>query len=209
MTTDLDSIEARPRQYWNADGIPELVMGAVWVVWGGLTWLGEWMSRDHRIEPYTMIIPLLLVVTSFLANPAIKLLKAKLTFPRTGYVEWRKPGRSQKGLAVAAAILVSVGIALLISLLRTESLQRLAAPATGLIVALAFLAAWYRKTARHMLWSAVICVGLAAAVYWMNLGIGDGFALLLTGTGMASFLFGLATLRTYLRANPSPEAGAA
>jgi hypothetical protein len=209
MTTDLDSIEARPRQYWNADGIPELVMGAVWIAWGGLTWLGEWMSRDQRIEPYTMIIPLLLVVTSFLANPAIKLLKAKLTFPRTGYVQWKKPEKRRKGLAAAVAFVVSVSIALMVTLMKTESLERLAAPATALVLALAFLVAWYRKTAQHMIWSALLCVGLAGILYAANLSLGLCFALLLGTLGIASSLFGLAQLRSYLRSNPVPRSEAA
>ena len=31
---DLKEIERRPKQYWNADGLPDLLFGFVWILWG-------------------------------------------------------------------------------------------------------------------------------------------------------------------------------
>ena len=31
---NLREIENRPHRYWNVDGLPEIVMGALWVLWG-------------------------------------------------------------------------------------------------------------------------------------------------------------------------------
>jgi hypothetical protein len=35
---DLNDIARRPARYWNIDGLPELMLGLLWIAWGG-AWL--------------------------------------------------------------------------------------------------------------------------------------------------------------------------
>ena len=52
MVTDaeLRDLAARPRRYWHVDGIPELVMGLVWLLWGGALLLGEALPRGTAYQ---------------------------------------------------------------------------------------------------------------------------------------------------------------
>src|SRR5512146_2044148 len=99
MTTvnDLDIEERihRPTRYWFVDGIPEAVIGGFWLLCS-LGILGAELVLHHRGFGYlaaafvygTVAIGLLF---PFLLPRIIRRWKERVTYPRTGYVEPRRP----------------------------------------------------------------------------------------------------------------------
>jgi len=85
---DIESpiLEARRRaqDQWGADGLPQLVSGVVWVLWG--------FSVGHLLPQSSFFLVLLLLLLSVSAlvvlrgREIIEWLKARVTYPRTGYV---------------------------------------------------------------------------------------------------------------------------
>ncbi len=122
-TVDLTDIERRPQRYWNMDGLPELMMGVLWIVWGGAWLLGERIPRGGVYNAFWMFVPALLALSGFAVVWATRALKARITFPRAGYVAWQPPTRSARLGAAAvtqhaphylalAGVAVALGIAL-------------------------------------------------------------------------------------------------
>lgn len=54
---DRNDIARRPAQYWNIDGLPELMVGVLWMVWGGAWLVGQTVPHDWRWNAYWLIVP--------------------------------------------------------------------------------------------------------------------------------------------------------
>lgn len=198
---DLRELERRPVKYWNEDGLPELVMGTLWILWGGAWIVGNALPRGAVWNAYWTFAPVLLVLSSVAAAWAIKKLKAHLTFPRTGYVAWKTPTRGQRVMTAAVASVVAAAAVALIVRSRTEGLERIAAPGLGVILSLGFLVASVTQRAPHLLALGGVALGLGfafaaldagwAAVNWM-----------LVALGAAAVIMGAARLRMFLVRHP-------
>ena len=64
---DLRELERRPTKYWNEDGLPELVMGLLWVLWGGAWLVGNALPRGPVWNVFWMFTPALLALSGVAA----------------------------------------------------------------------------------------------------------------------------------------------
>jgi hypothetical protein len=200
-------IERRPRQYWNADGLPDLMMGSLWILWSVAFILPELLPAGKWLGYYWMIVPLILVVSGLASNWAIKKLKQHLTFPRTGYVEWREHSAALKLLTALAGAALAAGALLLARYGIRQNMQELAPLATALLMALGFLflAVWQKLP--HYLFPSVVSLALAGIISIVRLDMGNGLILLFFCLGVLLSLIGGIRLRSYLRQNPPPVEG--
>jgi hypothetical protein len=79
----------RPKRYWNADGIPEIAIGAFWLLWGIIVLVPIAFPALARARSFISIMGVLLA-PAFM-DFAVKRWKEKVTFPRGGYVQFRPP----------------------------------------------------------------------------------------------------------------------
>ena len=202
MQPDLDALTARSQRYWNADGLPELIMGVLWMIWGSAWLFGQSLPHDWRWNAYWSATPVFLAGSGSLAVWAIKRLKARYTFPRTGYVEWHEPTRSAR-LAAAAVAAVSAAV-LAIAVLRNDgSRGTFAAPILGVILSLAFVVASLRQRAPHFLALAAVAVALGVALG----AIGGGWSStnwLFVGLGAAAAVLGAVRFTRFVKQHPRP-----
>jgi hypothetical protein len=192
---DLNEIERRPKKYWNADGVPELVMGAIWILWGvtmalpASLHLGNWLW-------------MVLIFSGLAANPAIKKLKQRFTFPRTGYVEW-KP---LSGVTKMVTMLLGAGsAAAFVFLMRAATVQGfmdLLPPACASLFALLFLSAAIWHKLPHLLVGSALSLVLAFIIIRNHMDLTSSFVLLWLSLGAGTCLMGGVRLYTYLRRNP-------
>lgn len=199
---DLDDLARRPQRYWNVDGLPELMMGVLWMLWGGAWPLGMSLPHDWRFGLYWLITPTLLVLSGFAAVWAVKAVKARLTFPRTGYVDWDRPGRAARWgtamVAIVGGLILAIGILLMKSGGRPE---QMAMPITTVILSLAFVVASIRQRAPHYLALAAVAVALAIALGRMRTGW-ESLAWLFVFLGLATAAIGAVRLALFLRRHP-------
>ncbi len=196
----IEDTRLQVRRYWIDDGLPDLFIGLGLAGYGLLTWLAE----GHPSPALKSVPTLLLLLWLGAGGWLIRRLKARITYPRTGYVQYRRrPWRTQQGkwllglgLLIASALLVWV---LRGSTLTANAQARLYALSFGLLLG---AVAWHQRSRRYGLYALVALLvggGMAlsppAAIAASFLGI----------LGLVLLLGGAWTLTNYLRRHPLPE----
>lgn len=200
-TLDLTEMERRSQKYWNVDGLPELLMGLLWMLWGGCWLFGQSLPRGAAWNVYWMFTPALLALSGVASVWATKKLKTRITFPRTGYVEWKGPTQGQRFTAAAVAMATASLLVALIVKSRTEGLEHLAAPGLGVLLSLGFVVASLSQKAPHLLALAGVALILGLALGTWKAGW-DAMNWMLIGLGAATALLGTVRLWTFLRTHP-------
>ena len=198
---DLSEIERRPTTYWNADGSPELMMGLLWLLWGGSWLFGQSLPHGAAWNVHWMFTPALLALTGVASIWATKKLNTLVTVPRTGYVEWNEPTRGQRLAAAAVAVITAALVAALTIRARTPGMERVAPAALGVLLSLAFVAASLTQKAPHLLALAGVALMLGLAFGALNAGW-QATNWMLIGLGAATFLSGAVRLSIFLKRHP-------
>lgn len=199
--TELRELETRSQRYWTVDGIPELVMGLVWVLWGTALIAEDALPRNAWGAALTMAIPAVLVLSGVGANWLTRRLKERLSYPRTGYVEFQAPSRRQRLLVAGVAMVTAAVLAAMIATGRAAGMEHVASPAIGLVISLAFLVMSLRQRSPHLLALAGVALALGIGIGMLKLGW-RSLNWLFIGLGVASAAVGAWRLRRYLAAHP-------
>ncbi|GEM_PF-3565267 len=198
---DLGELERRPLKYWNVDGIPELLMGVLWIVWGGAFVFGNALPKGAAYSMYWMIIPVVLVLSGFAMNRVVKILKERITYPRAGWVEMREPSKAARFGAAGIAVLSAAAVAALVVSGKEQGVEDAMTPVTALLVSLAFVVASLRQRAPHYL--ALAGVALALGFAFMRLRMGyDGLSWMFVWLGVAAVVVGGIRLARFVKKNP-------
>ena len=208
QNVDLADIARRPQQYWNADGIPELLMGLLWMIWGGAWLAGERIPRGALYNVFWLLGPALLAFSGVAAVWATRALKARVTFPRAGYVAWQEPSRFTKFGAAALSIVTAAILAGVATRARSHGASsQMAAPILSVILSLAFLVAAVRQHAPHYLALAGVAVAMGIVLARSNAGW-ESANWLFVVLGAASAVIGAIRLGSFVRTHPRQAEGA-
>jgi len=204
---DLDDLARRPVRSWNVDGLPELMLGLLWIVWGGAWLLGQQVPRDWRWAAYWLLVPPALAAAAYAVNGLTRRLKARVTFPRTGYVEWKAPGPRTRIGAAAIAIVAALALAVMVLTGDARPAGQMASPVVAVILSLGFVVVSVRQHAPHYLALGGLVLALGLALGWTH-GGWSSVNWLFLALGLALALVGGARLARFLRRHPlSPEGG--
>lgn len=204
MKNEIDQAKQRVYRYWYVDGLTEMGFGIICLLLGFYFYVQATYPKDSALYK---LFDLGLVFVIFGAGLAgsrfISFFKNRITYPRTGYVSYRKlDGKYRWLTGLLAMVIGSLTAGLVIN--APASFAWLPA-ATGLIMAavLLFIAARASLPRFYLLslGSAVIGAGLSFA------GVGDilGLAYYYFLICLALFVSGGITLLIYLQANKPPE----
>ena len=144
----------RPRLYYNIDGLGELGGSVMCLGFALLWWPLVRSTADsvwHRISFFAFVGLMLLI------HYGTKAIKTRITYPRTGFVEYRKPLHS-RAIAAALGALTTVGLA--VSFQRHWDISMLAS-LTGLV----FGASYGYYFARAVRWKWLIVGAIAVASF--------------------------------------------
>ena len=82
---DLKDIEQQQPKCWGIDGLPQLVTGIGWLLWGGLYLIGIWLLERRSYRVYWAIVTGVVLLWGIAVQLALGKLKQRLTYPRAGY----------------------------------------------------------------------------------------------------------------------------
>jgi hypothetical protein len=206
MKDETSKIEQRVKRYWYSDGIGELI-GA-----GTFFLLGLYFSAQQYVGDQSFFggllqasFVLILISGVFVSRRVVNLVKARITYPRTGYVEYRVNTKNARSMRLLTAV-VGMTVAM-VSIFVVRSFHRIDAMValTGLLVAVVFIVKqglttgvgrFYFLSAVSLVLGGILSVSGFARGY--NLGLFYG----LMGLGFA--ISGGLTLKRYLHENPLP-----
>lgn len=204
MGSDLDRLMQRPYRYWYEDGIAELVTGIL------LSLLALFYYLDTRLVmsgPLGMVGHLVLVafiVGLFISSRWwINKVKQWITYPRTGYVAYRRPQGWQRWRRLLLAMLVGAMVG------GATALASLPVHWSPVLVGLAF-----SGTFLYQAWRVGVLrlytLALVALVTGIVVGI-SGLTAMMANVAFFGFLglclgiSGGVTLARYLHSTPAPD----
>ncbi len=212
MNHIVEETRKQVRRYWTEDGLPDLHVGLGFVLYGLLTWQLARGAAGWIAFLQAFFLPVWIVLSYF----GIRRVKERLTYPRTGYVSYARPGQRETAIRILAVLGVGGAIALtMLGGLLSGGLpagETVFAFLSPLLFALVMgYMAWHQSSGRYALYALIALLsGMVANLRLEGLSsIGreatlNGVPLLLT-TGAAMLLGGTWTLVRYLRRHPMPE----
>lgn len=203
-------IEQRVKRYWYMDGIGELMGGGMCFLLGlyfpAQQYFGEQSFIGGLLQAGFVVI---LIGGVFLSRRLVNVLKSRLTYPRTGYVEYRENNRNAIFMRVLAAVVAATVAVVSIFVARRFATIDAMAAVTGVLMAVILIVkqGWssgvgrfYFLSAASLVFGGVLSVSGFSRGY--NLGLFYGLM------GIAFAVSGGLTLNRYLRDNPLPAEAA-
>ncbi|HSJ85897.1 MAG TPA: hypothetical protein VK909_01730 [Anaerolineales bacterium] len=204
MSRDFSDVEQRVRRYWYVDGIGELLGGGMFLL------LALYFSVQQYFGDQSLVgvilqssFALILIGGVVITRRLINALKARITYPRTGYVEYEQKNEIQRRL-LAIVVATTVGVVSVLITRRITQIDALVA-ISGVLVAIVLLVkqGWTAKVMRFYFLSLIaVILGIALSMSGLPRGYNLGAFYGLMGT--AFVISGALTLVRYLRENPLP-----
>ena len=206
MNDQLLDVEKRVKRYWYSDGIAELSLGGMFLLLGIYFGLQGYFGEDSRASVIMQVGLFVMVFAGIVGVQwVVKTLKAKLTYPRTGYVEYRRGGQDMKhrrNIVMGVALALVAASIILFDFFRDLDSMILG---TGVMVGAVFIALRGKSTG--------VTRFFVVGVFSILLGVGLSLDKLPQEYNLALFygLFGIVVmisgglvLRRYLSENPMP-----
>ena len=205
MKNDIDKVIQRTHRYWYEDGLNEIAAGCMFVVCGLVLFMMRFVRPGSPLAPVLAVGLVILVSLGGLAvSRAVRAVKNRITYPRTGYVSYRRPESNRRRRIIAASLGVGLGVlGIVLPIAGAPTWLVSMAMVEGLILGAVLLyighrlglARFYLLAFLSALIGVVVALGgfddaLGSAAYFGEMG------LVLTASG-------LFTLRAYLR-QPQP-----
>jgi hypothetical protein len=211
LEATLKQSEKRAFQHWYQDGLAETVVGG-YALLLGLFFFGDlWLARPV-ISPFGL--PLLIIGGVLMQRPILRRLKARISYSRTGYVNYQEPLQRRPWLALG--LVFGLGLIVGVVFVQTDlpgfqmDSDQIIIWLTflqGAIIALPTLYLASRFDLRRYYILAAVSVLLGMVAFYLELGHPLAPALYFTCMGAALILSGLLTLQHFLRhSRPYQEA---
>ena len=210
MKDETTQIRQRVNRYWYSDGIGEMMGGVMFFLLAVYFSLQQYLGDESFIGGLLQAgLVLLLIGGVFVGRRVVNTVKARITYPRTGYVEYRTNNRNAVLMRVLAAFTAMTVASISIFVVRRfDSIDAMVA-VTGVLVAVILMVkqAWTSGVGRFYFLSAAALVfggilSVSGFTRGYNLGLFYGLM------GLAFVISGGLTLKRYLNDNPLPtEAG--
>jgi hypothetical protein len=203
---DVKQVEQRVKRYWYSDGIAELASGGLFVLLGLYFWIQVIFGEESIISVFLQVILVLVMIAGFIGvRWLVNTLKARLTYPRTGYVEYRvndREVRQRRWIIVAAAAIVSgVSIVLEEYVHGLDSMVLL----IGFLAGIIFIALRGRSSGLKRFYAlGGLSIVLGIALSFSSLSQITDLALFFGLLGIVIVTSGALVLRQYLEENPLP-----
>ena len=202
MKDDLITAERRAIQYWHIDGTMELSFGGICLLLGLYFFAQSTLPKEsllYRILDIGFL--LILLLGGLLTNALVKLIKERITYPRTGFVAYRRKYGLSRWVRIAISAGLSMLMAVLVVLLITNPRFGMTwMPAvSGILLGIVWLIIAYRTALVRFYLQAVIIVLAGVGLSLAGVGNFMGMAIFYGLMSLALLVSGGVTLWIYLR----------
>lgn len=114
MHSNIDHAMQRTRRYWYEDGLGEIAKGSIFLLIGLVLFVQELAPPGALPKSFSALaLPLVVLGGIVLASRLVAAAKARSTYPRTGYVAYRRPSLARRLATATLAMAVSALVAAL------------------------------------------------------------------------------------------------
>lgn len=200
MSDSLQNNLNRPQRYWYVDGLAEMAGGAVIFLLGALYAIAGLLPQGLA-RGFLLGIgqPMIILGAAWLTRSMVRSLKERLTYPRTGYVQYQQPTGSKRWARILLVAFVACTISVLTVLLGHGLPESILPFFTGAMLALAIGYLGARIGLRRFYAVAAFSLILGALISWQNPPAPWPYALLFGLEGLAWMACGALVLAHYLR----------
>ena len=206
-THDVKEVEQRAKRYWYSDGIAELAGGGILILLGLYFGIQGFFGENSNISVILQVSLVILMLAGILGvRWLVNTLKVRLTYPRTGYVEYRvkvSESRNLRLIIVASALALSaVSIVLVDSIRELDSMVLV----TGFLVGGIFIALRGRSSGmKRFYWMGGMAILMGLGLSISQLEQAYTLALFYGLLGLIILTSGAVVLMRYLSENPMPS----
>jgi hypothetical protein len=199
-------IEVAPRRaarYWYEDGLVEIGAGLLFLLLAGL-FAVEGLAPAGSLRPwfFALGLPVIVIGGMIVLGLALRALKQRLTYPRTGYVAYPPTRPIRKALAGIISGVVSM---LLVLLLLSHPAWLTVLPSVqGAVVAAVWFLLSIRMGVPRMAVQGLLALGAGVIVSLIGLETSLGTAVVFGAIGLGSLISGAVVLARYLRTTALP-----
>jgi hypothetical protein len=206
MNDDFKAIEKRTVRSFYDDGLTELVIGVILFLLGGYFYIRSGRGGDPRVSLNDTAFFLIVIFAVLLANSLLRFLKRRITYPRAGYVSYRKEVRpSRRWIAGASGAIIAVLLSALTAI--SPSAKAWDPAIYGFLLAVTFLMLAAKVGAPRFFVLAVISAALGTGIAAAGIISTRGAILYGTLLGAALALSGVIALIQFLRRNKRSAEG--
>ena len=205
MKNDIDKVIQRTHRYWYEDGLAEIASGCMFAVCG-LFLLMIRVARPGSPLACIMAVGLTSLVAfgGLAVSRAVKAVKNRVTYPRTGYVSYRHPGSSGRPWIIGAGVGIALAVlGVVLSKANAPPWLGSMAMVQGLILGAVLLYIGHRLGLARFYILAFLSALSGVVVSLRGFDDALGGAAHFGGMGLVLIASGLFTLRTYL-SQPQP-----
>jgi hypothetical protein len=205
MSDTYKEIEQKTRRYWYVDGLVEIFIGLLLAVTGALVLAMEQLPPGSW-QRLTLVAGMMVIVLggAWLGGRGVRAVKARLTYPRSGYVSYRKPSRQRRLRNLLIMIPITAAWLALI-LIAGKGLIAWAPLISGLILSAILWVAGMGLLRFYLLAGFSLAVGGILAYLQIGGNAGQVLFDVIMGLGLA--VSGTITLIRYLSQTSTPGNG--
>jgi len=200
MNKTIENTVQRTRQYWYIDGFAEILTGMVFLLLGVINFISLYLHPSPGSAVLVGVgYPLVILAGVFGGRVWVRSMKEKITFPRTGLVEYKKPERGPRVKRAVTVMFVAFAISILTMIFSRGLEPFWIVLGTGFLIAsfIAYLAFQVPLNRFYVLAGWVMAVSCVSA----RLSVSEDMqmAILLAGTGIGYLAGGVWALAHYLQ----------
>jgi hypothetical protein len=208
MNQQIEQISKRTLRYFYEDGLPEIGAGLLLGILGFYFYLQATLSENSGLRAFLDSGLILVIITGgFFVGRLVTRAKTRITFPRTGYVEYHQYRNKNRRPRIFALMLISMTasiLAVFISGLLGDTVWMpiftglfFSAITIFILIPRVGLTRWYILAAI----SALLGIGLGFSGIDNTLGLGIFYL----GLGLCTTMSGILVLIHYLQTTQPPE----
>ena len=203
MVTQVAHAPRSAFRYWFDDGLVEIGTGVLFLALAGLfavESLAPAGSLPAGVSAFGL--PVIVIGGMIVLGLALRVIKERLTFPRTGYVAYPRPAPARRILAGVFGAGASLVVVLLLA--ARPNWQAALAALQGAALAVVWLTFSLRTGLVRMAVLGFVALGAGLAATFAGLQSSQGSALTFGAVGASALLSGALVLAHYLRTTAPP-----
>ena len=209
MSDNFLDVEQRVKRYWFSDGIGELAGGGMFLLLGAYFGIPQFLGDNNLLSGILQSsLVLVLIGGIFGVRWLVTLLKTRLTYPRTGYVEYRVDRKNALRIRTLAMAFAMVMAFLMVLLARSIQIVDSTVLVTGIVVGVVFILLRGKSFGVQRFYIlGAISVVIGTMLSFSDLPNGYSLAAFYGLMGLVVMISGGWVLFRYLKENPLPAEG--